>query len=99
MNDIYYTIDFETINKLGLTITDKPINAQCAPGARVFEYPHLENVFIMENDLYGTPMPEHSCFIAFNGKHGMVGKHISIAELRLLTKEEIRKLVFDNSEG
>ena len=92
-------IDDETIRKLGLTITTKQINAQSTPHARVFEYPHLDNVFIMENDLYGSTMPEHSCFIAFNGRHGLVGKHLTIDELKNSSVEDIRKLVFDNCAG
>lgn len=98
-NIISYNIDEETIKGLGLTISHKQINAQSAPHARVFEYPHLENVFIMENDLYGATMPEHSCFIAFNGRHGLVGKHLTIEKLKSSSVEEIRKLVVDNSEG
>jgi hypothetical protein len=100
MSDIIsYNIDEETICSLGLTITHKQVNAQSTPHARVFEYPHLENVFIMENDLYGATMPEHSCFIAFNGRHGLMGKHMTIDELKNSSVEEIRKLVVDNSEG
>ena len=48
MSDIIsYNIDEETISKIGLIITNKQINAQSTPNARVFEYPYLENVFIM----------------------------------------------------
>jgi hypothetical protein len=100
MSDIIsYNIDEETISKIGLTISNKQINAQSTPHARVFEYPLLENVFIMENDLYGTTMPEHSCFIAFNGRNGLMGKHMTIDKLRNSSMEEIKKLVADNSEG
>lgn len=100
MSDIIsYNIDEETISKLGLIITNKQINAPSTPHARVFEYPHLDNVFIMENDLYGTTRPEHTCFIAFNGRHGLVGKQLSIEELKNASAEDIRKLVADNSEG
>jgi hypothetical protein len=100
MSDIIsYHIDEDTISKLGLTITHKQINAQSTPNARVFEYPHLDNVFIMENDLYGTIMPEHSCFIAFNGRNGLMGKHLSIENLKKYSVEDIRELVANNSEG
>lgn len=100
MSDIIsYNIDEETIGQLGLTITTKQINAQSTPNARVFEYPHLDNVFIMENDLYGSTMPKNSCFIAFNGRHGLVGRHLTIAELKNSSVEDIRKLVMDNSDG
>jgi hypothetical protein len=53
----------------------------------------------MENDLYGTIMPEHSCFIAFNGRNGLMGRHLFIEQLRNYTVEDIRKLVASNSEG
>ena len=96
---ISYNIDEETISKVGLIITNKQINAQSSPHARVFEYPHLENVFIMENDLYGATMPEHSCFIAFNGRHGLIGKPLTIDELKNLSVDEIKTLVSNNSEG
>lgn len=100
MSDIIsYNIDDETISKLGLIITTKEVNAPSTPHARVFEYPHLDNVFIMENDLYGTTMPEHTCFIAFNGRHGLVGKYLAIDELKSSTVEGIRKLVDDNCDG
>ena len=98
-NTISYNIDEETISRLGLTKTDKQINSGRTPDARVFEYPQLENVFIMENDLYGAVMPEHSCFIAFNGRHGLMGKHITIDQLKNSSVEEIRTLVANNSEG
>ena len=98
-NLISHNIDEETISKLGLIITNKQINAQSTPHARVFEYPHLDNVFIMENDLYGATMPEHSCFIAFIGRHGLIGRHLTIDELKNSSVEDIRKLVVNNSEG
>ena len=98
-SNINHNLDEETIRKLGLVITNKQINAQSTPHARVFEYPHLVNVFIMENDLYGATMPEHSCFIAFNGRNGLVGKHLKISVLKNSSVEDIRKLVVDNSEG
>ena len=96
---ISYNIDDETISQLGLIITTKEVNAPSTPHARVFEYPHLDNVFIMENDLYGSTMPEHSCFIAFNGRHGLVGKHMTIDALKKSSVDDIRQLVADNSEG
>jgi hypothetical protein len=94
-----YHIDVETILKIGLTLSDKPMNAQIAPYARVFKYPHLENVFIMESDLYGNPMPEDSCFLVFNGSHGVLGKHLKIEFLRNASAEGIKKIVESNSKG
>lgn len=92
-------IDEETIRKAGLKLSDKDINAQIAPNARVFEYPQLENVFIMESDLYGNPMPEGSCFLAFTGKNGLVGKHLKIETLLNAGPNDIKNIVESNNEG
>ena len=46
ITNIDLNIDEETISKIGLRLSDKPINATIAINARVFEYPHLKNVFI-----------------------------------------------------
>ncbi|MDB5197188.1 MAG: hypothetical protein JWP88_1559, partial [Flaviaesturariibacter sp.] len=67
--------------------------------ARVFNYPELDNVFIMESDLYGNPMPKDSCFLAFTGRNGLVGKHITIDTLTNTGLEGIRQMVADNTEG
>lgn len=96
---INYHIDEETIKQLGLVLSHQQINAQSTPLARVFEYPHLVNVFIMENDLYGTEMPRDSCFIAFYGRNGLIGQPITIEQLRNSSMEEIRLLVINNSKG
>lgn len=92
-------IDEETISKIGLKLSDQRVNAQIAPGARVFEYPHLENVFIMEYDLYGNKMPKDSCLLAFTGQHGLVGTHLKVETLRNASPEEIRTMVENNQEG
>jgi hypothetical protein len=96
-NDI--NIDEETIRKIGLQPSDKSINAQISPDARVFVYPSLENVFVMESDLYGNKMPKGSCFLAFNGHHGLMGKHLKVETLKNATIEEIKDIVQSNSEG
>jgi hypothetical protein len=96
-NDL--NIDEETISKTGLTLSHEPINAQIAPNARVFKYPDLDNVFIMESDLYGNTMPKDSCFLAFNGSHGLIGKHLSVETLKNSSVEDIKKIVESNSEG
>ena len=96
-NDL--NIDEETINKVGLTLSDKPISDQIAPNARVFEYPHLDNVFIMESDLYGNTMPKNSCFLAFYGTHGLIGKHLRIETLRNASVEDIKNMVESHSQG
>jgi hypothetical protein len=92
-------IDDETIRKIGLRLSDKAINAQISPEARVFEYPHLENVFIMESDLYGNKMPKDSCFLAFKGVHGLIGKHLKVETLKNATAEDIKNIVESNQEG
>ncbi len=94
-----FSIDEETISKVGLHITDKLADAQIAPNARVFEYPYLENVFIMESDLYGNKMPENSCFLAFCGRDGFKGKHLKIETLRNASVDDIKKMVESNLEG
>lgn len=92
-------IDEETISKLGLRQSDKSINAHIAPHERVFIYPFLEGVYVMESDLYGNKMPKGSCFLAFSGHHGMIGRHLKIETLRDATIKEIQDMVQSNNEG
>ncbi len=92
-------IDDRTIQKLGLRISEKPINAQTAQDSRIFEYPHLENVFVMESDLYGNAMPKNSCFLAFMGKHGLIGKHMNTEALANSSVADIRHIVETNTDG
>jgi hypothetical protein len=92
-------IDEETISKIGLRLSDTPISAQIAPNARVFEYPHLDNVFVMESDLYGNMMPKNSCFLAFYGCHGYMGKNLKVETLKNASVEYIKKMVERNSKG
>ncbi len=92
-------IDEETISTIGLRLSHQPINAEIAPDARVFEYPHLDNVFVMENDLYGNTMPKDSCFLAFYGHHGLIGKHLTIEQLKNASIEDIKKLVESTNLG
>lgn len=94
-----YNIDEATIKKLSLRLSNKPIIPNIAPNSRIFEYPYLENVFVMESDLYGNPMPEGSCFLAFYGSHGMIGKHLKLNTLRNASVSDIKKIVESNSEG
>jgi hypothetical protein len=89
----------EAIYLLGLRQTNRSINAQIAPNARVFEYPHLDAVYIMESDLYGNTMPEGCCFLAFEGRAGLMGKHITIAALTNSSVEEVKKMVEDHHGG
>src|SRR5688572_15251565 len=90
-------IDEETITRLGLRLSDKHVN--CDPSSRVFEYPHLDEVFIMESDLYGNKMPQDSCFLAFNGNHGMIGKHLYVETLKKSSVSDIQRIVQANVEG
>ena len=92
-------IDAETISSLGLQLSDKHVNAEIALHARVFEYPHLDNVFIMESDLYGNSMPKGSCFLAFKSEHGLVGKHMTIENLLSASVAQIKRIVENNTEG
>ncbi len=99
IKNIDLNIDEKTITKIGLLLSDKPINATIAINARVFEYPHLENVFVMESDLYGNIMPKDHCFLAFYGSHGLMGKHLKVETLKNASVEYIKNMVESNSEG
>jgi hypothetical protein len=92
-------LDDDTIESLGLILTASPLTAEISHPGRVFEYPHLKGVYIMESDLYGNPMPEGSCFLAFNGTHGLMGEHLKIQTLKTSTPEEIRSRVEKEQEG
>ncbi|NTS42683.1 hypothetical protein HRG84_17420 [Flavisolibacter sp. BT320] len=94
-----YTLDSETIAALGLVKSEKSINASVAPDARIFQFSNIENVYIMESDLYGNPMPEGTIFLVFEGRAGLLGKQISVERLRNSSEEEIRKIVEDNHNG
>jgi len=89
----------EAIQKLGLQLTDKHVSDQLANDVRVFEYPHLDNVFIMESDLYGNVMPGESCFLAFYGKNGLMGKHLTVEKLMGASVEDVKRMVASNEEG
>jgi len=99
MDIINGNINSKTISALGLRLSDKKINAVISPDARVFEYPYLEDVFIMENDLYGKIMPKDSCFLAFYGHHGLIGKQLSVETLKNSTLTDIKNMVERNMEG
>jgi hypothetical protein len=92
-------IDEETINHVGLQLSSQEINAEIAANSRVFEYPHLKDVFIMESDLYGNPMPKGSCFLSFYSQHGLIGRPLKVETLRNATVEDIKKMVETNNEG
>ena len=53
----------------------------------------------MESDLYGNIMPKGSCFLAFNGKRGLIGKHLKVTTLKSASVEEIKKMIEANAEG
>ncbi len=94
-----FNIDEETINKVGLRLSQKHVNAGTATQSRVFEYPQLDNVFIMESDLYGNAMPKNSCFLAFDGQHGLIGRHLSVEVLKNSSVADIEKMVHSHIEG
>jgi uncharacterized protein (DUF1786 family) len=94
-----HNLSQEIIEQLGIQQSQENPIAQIAPDARVFEYPDIDNVFIMESDLYGNTMPEGSCFLAFYGSHGLIGKHIYLETLRNASINDIRTMVESHSEG
>src|SRR5687768_5013106 len=92
-----YNLNAKTINKVGLQLSTKQLNAHTAPNARIFDYPHLEGqLYIMENDLYGNVMPKGSCFMAFYGRDGLMGKHIRVETLKNASLEEMKRQVACN---
>ena len=94
-----YNIDDATIKKLGLQKTEAPEHSNIDPATRLFTFPNVENAYIMENDLYGNPMPAGSCFLAFQGKHGFVGQHLSIETLKNASAKDIKALIDANIGG
>ena len=92
-NTTDYNIDDETIKKVDLKPSDVPLNAHIAPDARIFSYPGLPDVYIMESDLYGNAMPQGSCFLAFKGTYGFVGQHMTIEALKNSSKEEVWQII------
>jgi hypothetical protein len=95
----HFNLDEETIHAVGLEPSGTSLNAHIAPDARVFKYPHHDDVFVMENDLYGNEMPKDSCFLVFQGQHGLVGRHMKVDTLRNSSVAEIHKLIEANSGG
>ena len=92
-------LDDEIISRAGLRPSSRPLVIQPASQARVFEFPALENVFVMERDFYGNEMPDGSCFLVFNGRHGLLGEELRVETLRNASTAEIREIVLRNSEG
>lgn len=92
-------IDAETIKTIGLKLSDEPINAGTALSARVFKYSQLENVYIMEGDIYGNTMPKDSCFLAFKGEHGLIGKHLKVGTLKRLSASDLQTIIANNNKG
>lgn len=91
-------INEEIVYKLGLRLSDKLTNTSIASNARVFDSPYLNDVFVMESDLYGNIMPKDSCFLAFYGIHGLIGKELSVDTLTNIGIEDIQSIVKNNSE-
>ncbi len=92
-------LEEETISKVGLQLVDEPLQAEVPIGSRVFEYPELDKVFIMEKDLYGNIIPRDSCYLAFYGQHGLIGKLLKIETLKNSSISDIRKIVDNNVEA
>lgn len=92
-------ISRKTIRKVGLHVSGKLPDAHIPQNARVFEFPSLENVFIMESDLYGNIMPEDSCFLAFYGRYGFIGTDLKVETLRNSSVDDIKKIVETNLEA
>ena len=89
-NDAKSHIDEETISTAGLRLSDTPVKSVLAIKARMYEFSTLDDVYIMESDFYGNPMPEGSCFMAFKGRHGLLGTDMPLETLRTSSTEDIR---------
>jgi hypothetical protein len=98
-NSTEFNIDDETIQSLKLQLTTEPLNAPIDLVGRVFKYPELEKVYIMESDLYGNMMPQGSCFLAFQGNHGLIGKHLYIETLKNSTSADIQVMIATHDQG
>jgi hypothetical protein len=99
INTRVYQLDDETIRFLELKPVVTPLTAEIPSAGRVFAYPHLKDVYIMESDLYGNEMPEGSCFLAFPGTHGLMGEHLKIEALLTATPGDIMRLVKKDHNG
>lgn len=69
------------------------------PNTRIFEFPDLQNVFVLESDLYGNPTPDGLCFLAFYGKRGLMGKFMRIENLKKSSAADIKLLVERHSQS
>ena len=99
INEATYHLDQEIVNHIGLKPADIPAKSQLATNARVYRFPSMENVFVMESDLYGNPMPEGLCFLAVQGKHGLMGRPLRVEKLRTRSTADIQKMAQSISEG
>ena len=99
ISEAAYHIDAETIKTLGLRPATVPVGSQLASNARVYQLPDLEDVYVMESDFYGNPMPEGSCFLAILGNRGLIGRHMSVEKLRNCSAADIRIMVQRMQEG
>ena len=93
INEATYHVNEDIIINLGLQPTTIPISSPSTVGVRAYSVPTLEQVYIMENDLYGNPLPEGSCFLAVQGKHGLIGRSIREVKLRNYSAGEILNIV------
>ncbi len=53
----------------------------------------------MESDLYGNTMPKDSCFLAFYGQHGLIGKHLKVETLKNASLQDMKAMVQSNIDS
>jgi hypothetical protein len=99
ISEAAYHIDAETIKTLRLHPATPPSGSQLASNARMYQFPNLENVYVMESDFYGNPMPEGSCFLAIQGKHGLIGRQMNVEKLRNCSAADLQKMMQSIQEG
>ena len=59
--------------------------------------PHIDTQTMQIH--YGNTMPENSCFLAFYGNHGLIGKHLKMETLKNSSIHEIRELIATHNSG
>jgi len=88
----------QVISNLSLQLTDKLDTVSELTG-KIYKYPNIKDVYILEKDLYGNSMPEGYCFLAFSGSHGMIGRQLSLKTLEKASEEDMRILIESNEQG
>jgi|SRR6476620_4138960 len=88
-----YTLDEEVVQFLALRLRLTPIEIDSTVTGRIFEYPHIPEVYILEDDLTGNRMPEGTCLLAFTDREKLEGVKLKIETLLISTPGDIKRLI------